>query len=432
MSKVVIADIKDRALSEGIDELFAAFGGVTRVLDKSRRIWIKPNAIHFTPQTHTDPKVLEALLAYLRDHGYGRLAVFENATAGNFTRLVFHAAGYTRICRRYGARPIYLDEGPTTAVRLREETETIRVPKRLVTALIDGREQNAYLSLPKLKTHSMATVTMGVKNQQAFPVHADRMHRHNAKTLHRRLAALYDWIRPDFCLIDGTTAVFHGHFPPTSLLDECVAPMDILIGGVDTVATDVVGARALGYEVGEVEHLAQCAAWDLGAADLGAIEVIGVPLERFERKFPFTLLGKTHPDVRIVEGRNKACKEGCKGNSLCILEMLTNDFNGRGGWTLVYGDGVEEARLDDAPGPILVVGPCAVGQLKDRLCQRFPKRTLYFVDACNDLMRNATYQARLSGVPPLKMTPINPVKAAWLLALARLHGSTARIPPLFG
>ena len=93
MSTVVIADVV-RGLKPAIEEIFAPHGGIEGVIppqskDDGGTVYIKPNGIHFTPHTHTDPAVLEALLAYLRDHGYTRLAVMESCTGGNFTRLVF-------------------------------------------------------------------------------------------------------------------------------------------------------------------------------------------------------------------------------------------------------------------------------------------------------------------------------------------------------
>jgi len=428
---VVIADTT-RGLKEALEQIFAPFGGVQHALPRrGGTLYIKPNGIHFTPHTHTAPRLLEALLAYLRDHGYRRLAVMENCTNGNFTRLVFRISGYARICRRYGARPVYLDEGPTTEVILEGEHTPTRIP-RLLHEQIVNRGQNLYLSLPKLKTHSMAQVTLGVKNQQAFPVDAERMERHNHETLHRRLAALYHLTRPDFCIVEGLTATAHGHFPATALLEECVVPMEILVGGADTLAVDVVAARALGYDLHEVEHLRLCAEQGLGESDLSRIQVQGVSLERFQRRLPFQLLGRFHPEVRIVEGRERACVEGCKGNSECILEMLTNDYHGRGGWTLIFGRGFAPEDLDDLPGDILVVGPCAAQELEAVLPARYPDRCIYRVPAHNDLMLNTRYQARLAGVTPLQMVPLNPLHSALLLLQARLHGLNARVPPLLG
>ena len=421
-----------RSIMEGLEQVFAHFGGVGAVFEPHARISIKPNAVHFSPQTFTDAAVLEGMLAYLRDHGYEQLDVMENATGGNFTRLVFHVNGYKRLCKRYSARPVYLDEGPTTAVRLRDEDEETRISKWLYERLVVGpRDGHYYLSLPKLKTHSMSTVTLGVKNQQAFPVHADRIHRHNRWTLHHRLAALYDLIKPDFCIVEGLSATINGHFPATALVEQSKVDLNVLIGGPDTLAVDTVGARVLGYDVDEIPHLTLCRDWGLGVADLDEIEVVGAPLSRFRERYPYKLLGKNHPDVVIIEGRN-ACEEGCKGNSMCIQEMLTNDFNGRGRWTLIFGGDVDEAELEPVVGLILVVGPCAVSQLRAILEQRFRDRRLFFVEACNDLTKNSTYQAHLMKVIPVKMVPVNPITSAWLLMQARLHRTTARLPPIFG
>jgi uncharacterized protein (DUF362 family) len=432
MQKVVIADTQERALGDALDEIFAAFGGLSQLIPADSRVTVKPNAVSFNPQTYSDPTVVAALLAYLRDHGYRDLAVMENVTAGVVSRLVFHVIGYTKICKKHGAEPVFLDESPPVEVRLRDEDEPTRVPKRLYDDFLNNRDGHFYLGLPKLKTHSMSTVTLGVKNQQAFPIHSDRMHRHNHDTLHRRLASIYDLIRPDFCIIEGLNAVYHGHFPATALLDRCIDPMNILIGGRDTLAVDAVGARVLGYEVDDVEHLRICREWGLGEADLDKIEVMGVPLSRFSQCYPHTLIGAFNPDVCIVEGAEGGCAEGCRGNSLAIQEMLYNDFQGKGGWTLVFGKAVDKAKLEDVPGAILVVGPCAVGELREWLEQRYPDRKLCFIDVCNDLRTNLMYQSRLMGVSPMQMAPVNPITAAWLLLMARWHGTTARVPPMFG
>lgn len=431
MTTVVIADTT-QGLKEALDEIFAPWGGVRGALPpRGGTVYIKPNGVHFAPHTHTDPCVLDALLAYLRDHGYNRLAVMESSTAGNFTRLVFQVAGYERICRRYGAEAVYLDEGPTAKVTLKGEQRPIRIPRRLLEEIIN-RGNNAYLCLPKLKTHSMTRVTLGVKSQQAFPIDEERMRFHNHERLHRRLAALFALTRPDFCIIEGLNATAHGHFPVTTLLEECLVPMNVLIGGQDTLATDAVGARVLGYGLQEVEHLRLCAEWGLGEGDLERIEVHGLPLSGFAERLPHTLLGRFHPEVGLVIGRERACVEGCRGNSECIQEMLYNDYGGRGGWTLVCGAGFAVGDLDGLEGDILVVGPCACGEVGDALHQRYPDRTIYMVPEHNDLMNNTRYQAKLMGVTPVKMVPLNPLRAAWTLAQARLHGLRARVPPLLG
>ena len=94
MPTVVIADTT-QGLEPALETIFAPHGGIEGVIPKNgTTVYIKPNGIHFAPHTYTDPAVLEALLAYLCDHDYTRLAVMESCTGGNFTRLVFSTAGH--------------------------------------------------------------------------------------------------------------------------------------------------------------------------------------------------------------------------------------------------------------------------------------------------------------------------------------------------
>jgi uncharacterized protein (DUF362 family) len=429
---VTIADTAN-GLPAAFDAVFAPYGGIAKVIPAGSKVHLKPNGVHFSAGMHTDPAVVDALLAYLRDHGYRRLALMENCTHGVSTRLVFAVNGYVDIARRHGAELIYLDEGGTVPYTLEGEEAPIRIPRRLYESFIDPsrRPGNFYLSLPKLKTHSMTTMTLGVKNQQAFPIDADRMHFHNHETLHLRLARLYRMVRPDFCIIEGVTATFNGHAPPRALLAESSVQLNVLIGGQDTVAVDTVGCKVMGYAIEEVEHLRLAAEWGLGEGRLDRIEVIG-DLGRFQRRYPYTLLRRFHPDVRIVEGRERACVEGCKGNTECTLEILSNDYPSQGGFTIVFGRGFGEADLEDLPGDILLVGACAINERGADLRRRYPDRRIIEVDAHNDLRGITAGLATLMKVRPVAMVPLNPLRSLWIVLQARLHGLNSRIPPLFG
>jgi len=429
---VTIADTAN-GLPAAFDAVFAPYGGIANVIPAGSKVHLKPNAIHFSPGMHTDPAVVDALLAYLGDHGYRRLALMENSSGGLSTRLVFTVNGYADIARRHGAELVYLDEGGTVPYTLEGEEAPIRISRRLHERFIDPSQRpgNFYLSLPKLKTHSMATMTLGVKNQQAFPIHEDRMHFHNHETLHLRLARLYRMVQPDFCIIEGVTAIFNGHVPPRALLKESSVNLNVLIGGKDTVAVDTVGSRVMGYAIEEVEHLRLAAEWGLGEGRLEHIEVIG-DLSRFQRRYPFTLLRRFPPDVRIIEGRERACVEGCKGNTECTLEILSNDYPSQGGFTIVFGRGFDEADLEDLPGDILVVGACAINDRGADLRRRYPSRRIIEVDAHNDLRGITAGVATLLKIRPVDMVPLNTLRSLWIVLQARLHGLNSRMPPLLG
>jgi len=429
---VTIADTTE-GLPAAIDAIFAPYGGVASVIPSGNKVHLKPNGVQFFTGMHTDAAVLDALLGYLRDHGYTRLALMENASQGIATRLVFAVNGYADIAKRHGAELVYLDEGPTVHYTLHGEDVPIRISRRLFEGFIDParRPGNFYLSLPKLKTHSMTTVTLGVKNQQAFPIHADRMHFHNHETLHVRLARLYRMVQPDFCIIEGVTAIFNGHLPAPTLLKESSVQLNVLIGGRDTVAVDTVGCKVFGYAIEEVEHLRLAAEWGLGEGRLDRIEVIG-DLSRFQTRYPFALLRRFPSDVRIVEGRERACVEGCKGNTECALEIIGNTYRGQGGFTIVFGRGFADADLEDLPGDILVVGNCAVTERAADLRCRYPDRRIIEVDAHNDIRGIIAGLTTMMKVKPMEMVPLSPLRSGWLLLQAKLHGLNSRVSPMLG
>ena len=63
MPIVVIANT-NQGLKMALEEVFAPFGGVEAVIPKNGgTVYIKPNGIHFTPYTYSDPRVLEAVLS---------------------------------------------------------------------------------------------------------------------------------------------------------------------------------------------------------------------------------------------------------------------------------------------------------------------------------------------------------------------------------
>ncbi|MDP8255969.1 MAG: DUF362 domain-containing protein [Candidatus Alcyoniella australis] len=431
MSKktVVAVSCLNPGYPEAIEDAFSHFSGVKWLADPARRVLIKPNGVGFDPEHFTSLEFLEALFAHLRDNGYKRLALMENCTNGSFTRLVFAATGYSALCKRFGVEQLLLDEQPYMRMLLGDEPEAVKFPKVLHDEVLHG--DAFYLNCPKFKTHSMSVVTLGVKNQQGLLDDADKMFEHTHHGLHRRLARIYRAIRPHFTLIDAKDAMRYGHFPARANLDQAMLHCGVVIGGWDTLAVDTVGAKILGYSVDEIEHLRICRDWGLGTADLEQIEIRGELPELPDKPLPYQILRKFPDNLRIVSGSQLACTEGCKGNTEVFIEYLAGDFGGKGGFTLVCGKGFDPRELDNLPpGPILVIGPCAVAEALPILRERYPRRRIRVVDEHNDLARMATEVKRLMHVNTFKLSPFSLPHSLYLLAQARLHGCRSRIPSL--
>ncbi|MBD3340475.1 MAG: DUF362 domain-containing protein, partial [Candidatus Lokiarchaeota archaeon] len=415
-----------------------------KILKESKEIYIKVNGIDFKKHCYTSPEVVGAIIEYLKAIG-AKVFVMENSTQANMTRIVFDINGMKKTCKEFGAEIIYLDEEKTEEFTFKgkksvEENpkgyilKTFRLPETIVK-IINNRDSLTYINVPKLKTHSMAGVTLGIKNQWGFPQHADRSVDHNYN-LHSKLVDVYEYIQPDVTLIDGTEGTIHGHYPPTAFENQLVIPFNILIGGADTLAVDVVGARIFGLPINEIPHLKIANERGLGEGDLNKIEVVGKDLTQYDKKYDWDLLQKFPDDVKIVKGKELLCREGCQNNPLALLQVLAYDHaeKFKGGWFLIMGKGHEEDLVEQLKNKEytkgLVAGFCAIDEVGDKLREEFGKKNVFFSHNCNNLAETTTAELKLSGMTPLDLVPISTLKLTKLLISAKLHGSKALIPSL--
>ncbi|MCL1952605.1 MAG: DUF362 domain-containing protein [Oscillospiraceae bacterium] len=427
-------------VSAAVAEIFDAAGG-RGLLKASGDVYLKPNGVDSKPYCYTRPELVEAVIRYWKQNGARRIFLFENSTQGNMTRMVFAITGYSDICRRHGVKEVYLDEEKSVpfvfqgkAPEAQEEggyrQAAFRIPRFVVRNLIENKGESLYISLPKLKTHSMAGVTLGVKNQWAFPQQDDRRPDHNYNLPHK-LADVLGYLQPDFTLIEGVEATIHGHYPVTAFADECVLPFRVLLGSDNAVAADLVGARLFGLTAEDVPHLkiAMERGYSKGVRGLEDVELRG-DISDFDQRYPYDLIQRFPADVTLVAGARRWCPEGCKNNPLTLLQVMAYDHAGRGGWTMVMGKGHDPAAIDAIKGRVLVVGRCAAEEAGERLVRRLGRKNVYFSGHCNDLCATTNAMCHLMGVSPLALAPLPFARAAGVLLRAKLHGTKANVPNL--
>ena len=426
---------------KAVAELFDAAGG-KNMLKSSGDVYLKPNAIDSKPYSYTRPELVEAVISYWKAAGARRIFLFENCTQSNFTRMVFELTGYSALCRKYGAREVFLDEEKSVRFTFSGsswtfeeggyENPSFMIPKFITKNLIDSAEENLYISLPKLKTHSMAGVTLGIKNQWAFPQPSDRRADHNYN-LASKLADVMGYIQPDYTLIEGVEATIHGHYPATALADKCVLPFGVLIGSDNVTAADIVGARLFGLTPEkDVLHLKTVIerGYGRGVKSIDDIEING-EIESFSERYDFDLYPEFPDDVAVIKGTERCCREGCMNNPLTLLQCLAYDYRGAGGFTILMGKGHSSEVIDALQGRVLVAGRCAAAEAGDRLVARLSRKNVYFSGFCNDLCASTAALCHLMKVDPLLMAPLPFFKSLKLLTLSKLHGSKANVPFLF-
>lgn len=428
-AEVILADTKP-GIASAVRAVFDHFGGGARMLRSSRDVYIKVNAVGLEPYVYTDPEVLRETILYFRACGAREIYVIENCTQANFTRLVFHAIGYLKVCRETGAVPVYLDETASVPIFLEGIEEFIDISQFAFERLIENRAENFYLSLPKLKTHSMSQVTLSIKNQFGLVHQSSRIADHNYR-IHQKFADIYRVLRPDFALIDGLIATTHGHYPSTYNAPRCVVPMDLLIGGPDPLATDVVGAALMGFSLHDVLHLERSSATGIGQGDITKINIVNKDLfESRKKQLTCDLLDDYPPDVTFLRGVERCCKEGCRCNTETVVEMLYRDHDGKGGFTILMGKGIDKAAVDRIKGRVHIAGSCAIQDYGVALQARLGKSNVTMSPGCNNLALTTYGLCKHMRIHPVQLAQVDFIHTAALFVTAKIKGSQANIVSL--
>jgi len=428
-AKVFLQDTKN-GLSDAVRQSFEHFGGAAALLKPSKNVFIKVNAVDLRPHAYTNVDIIRGSIIYFKQNGANNVYIMENCTQGNFTRLVFKVTGIAAVCKETGAIPVYLDETRAVEIYLEGLECFIDISEFIFENLIMHKDKNLYVSLPKLKTHSMSQVTLSIKNQFGFVHQKSRIVDHNYR-IHQKFADIYRVLRPDFVLVDGMIATNHGHYIAASNTDKCIVPMDLLISGKDPLAVDAVGAELIGYAIDDVEHLKRCKELEIGIEDIRHIEIINYPLfNKRKTKLTHELLEDFPPDLSIIRGKKRCCPEGCKRNTETLVEVLYRDYDGQGDFTILMGKGIDHKDIEPLTGRVHLAGGCVIEDHGLMLLKKLGKKNVTMSHGCNNLAETIYGLCKQMKVNPLKLVPVNPILSLLLLAQAKMNGSKAMIPRL--
>lgn len=254
---------------EALDGIEAA-----RLVAPGDRVVLKPNYVEpIRPEdgVTTDPRVIEAVAEWLLELGVKDVTIAESTYERERTDRAFKMVGLPEIAERLGVRLLNLYDDDQVEVEIPNAFSLKRV--LLARSVV---EADCLITLPKLKCHSMAYVTLGIKNLMGA-VFPDKplMHRN----LDQRLCDLATALRPKLCVIDGLIG--------GERHENLGSPVktDVIIAGSDVVAADAVGAMVMGIDPTEVAHLRLCAERGLGEYRPDRIALVGAPLAKVRKQY---------------------------------------------------------------------------------------------------------------------------------------------------
>jgi uncharacterized protein (DUF362 family) len=296
----IVNDRVDRAVEAAIDLL----GGMETVARGKDRIMLKPNLVAEGPSFTTKPAVVRTL-AQLMQRAGKEVLIGEGSAAGTgfnvrgdvtyrtrnreildgMQRYVFDTLGYTDLARSLKTPLINLHSGDMAEVAVPNGFVFDKITLHRSLTDID-----LLCSVPMMKTHVLATVTLGMKNLiglypgTVYYSVRSWLHDHAAMAESPGIAfETIDMVRASrlgLTVVDGSMAM-EGDGPT----DGSLVPMNLIIAGTNPLATDMVAADIMGFGVHDVPTLTWGDRAGLGPASVSDVDVRGERLEHVRRSF---------------------------------------------------------------------------------------------------------------------------------------------------
>ncbi len=301
---VAVVKIKEDNIASAVKEAMDLLGGIDEVTRDKRRIMLKPNLVAPDPRCTTKPEVIRALAELMLGAGK-EVSIGEGSAAApgfnadeegvHFSKdagildpmqqYVFDQLGYTDLARSLGIPLINLHTG---------EMVEVAVPNAYVYNKITVHkslsEIDLLCSVPMMKTHVLAGVTLGMKNLIGlYPGSAYGSVRsciHNECFEKKSPCVSFeiiDMVRacpPGLTVIDASTSM-EGNGPTEGELVKT----KLIIAGTNPLATDMVASQIMGFHKNEVATLVLAIRAGMKPTSLDFIEIRGEPLEGVQMAF---------------------------------------------------------------------------------------------------------------------------------------------------
>ncbi len=250
---------------------------------RGKTILLKPNLVGLDPlgMMNTHPAVIAAARESFLRLGAAQVMVGDGPAMDRDTQAVLES-----IRLREFAGPLsrlFVDLNIDDLERVLLKTQASRLRELYFPKTVRGVD--FLVSMPKLKTHHWAGVTLSLKNM--FGVIPGSCYGWPKNILHwagidRAILDINAAVRPDFAIVDGIIGM-EGNGP----IQGVSKAAGVLIAGDDPVAVDSTSARIMGLAPEKINHIARAATL-LGHIDTAKIRQLGESIE--STRTPFAVL----------------------------------------------------------------------------------------------------------------------------------------------
>lgn len=268
---VSIAKIKNSNIGYAVEEAIELLGGIREATKGKESIMLKPNLVGADPKSTTKPEVIKSLVQLMKKAGKEVLIGEGSAAASGFNvfahgiyrtkkseildkmqQFIFDELGYTELALTMNIPLVNLHSGEMAEIEVPHAFAFDKITLHRSLAKID-----LLCSVPMMKTHTLAQVTLGMKNLigvypgTIYQSYRGIMHDTAAKVEPSGTAvAIVDMVRANklgLVVVDASTAM-EGDGPT----DGELVKMDLIIAGTNPLATDIVAANCMGFKPSEI------------------------------------------------------------------------------------------------------------------------------------------------------------------------------------
>ncbi len=301
---VGIVRIKDGNIAGAVEEAVELLGGIKTVTRGKERIMLKPNLVADSSTFTTKPVVVKTLAQLMINAGKEVMIGEGSGAASSFNAInneifrtnkreildkmqeyVFNTLGYTEMAGSLNIPLINLHSGEIVEVPLKNgfAAKSVKIHKSLT-------EIDLLCSVPMMKTHTLATVTLSMKNliglypgTEYYAVRSwlhDRAAEAGSPGVAYEIIDINNAVNTGLSVIDASSAM-EGNGPSEGTLVD----MGLIIAGTSPLATDMVGAALMGFEMNEIPAIVLAHKSGMLPGTFDEIEMRGLQIDQCKRKF---------------------------------------------------------------------------------------------------------------------------------------------------
>ena len=260
--------VKGKNYEELTRRLLLSLGGMKKFVHSGDKVVIKPNiGWDRTPEqgANTHPLVVKTLVKMALEAGASKVQVFDRSC--NEERRCYFNSGIKEAVESLGDK--------RATIPYVEERKFVPIVIKQGKALRDwifykeALEADCYINVPVAKHHSLAKLTLGLKNSMGMlGGNRGRIH----QNMGQNLADIATVIRPKLTVVDATRILFRNGPVGGNLRD--VKVLDTLIASTDPVAVDSYATTLFNLRPEEIDSIRRAYEFGLGEMDLKKIRVL--------------------------------------------------------------------------------------------------------------------------------------------------------------